>query len=254
MFDTYDRNKTFTAFEGLLEYVQEADRLLRVTVQALNQMRGFGRLSKLVTKSGTQEENAKRIAEAEDIERLAAEEVKNGFPLLYAHSVVALWSALEAVIPRFCADWLMCFPQLLEGKAFAKVSVPASSILLADRRVVVEEIVQALERATQSPLKVGVGRFDLLLDAVGIGVIHDEDRRRTLFELSKVRNVIVHQAGKADKQFVSDCPWVNATVGRRVTIDGARYGSYVSAVMGYAADVAERGRQVAEEEGKIFNR
>ncbi len=241
MFATYDQHNTFTAFESLADYLDEAHRLLQVTVKAISSMQGMGRLVEVLDKG------PQRVAQAQELERLAMEEVKNGFPLLYAHSVVAVWSALEAAIPQFCADWLMCFPQLLENKPFAKVSIQASSVLIADKRILVEGIIQTLQQITQAPLKVGVGRFDVLLDAVGISVPTEEERRRTLFELSKVRNVIVHQGGKADNKFISECPWVNATLGQRVPIGPERYRSYMIAARSYAADVVVQARQVAQE-------
>jgi hypothetical protein len=239
MFETYDKVKTFAAFEGFVDYVQETDRLLEITTRAFLLTTGLGRLAKVLNK------DEKTVADFEKTERLAAEEVKNGFPLLYAHSVVALWSALEAAIPRFCVDWLMCFPHFLEGKSFAKVSLAASSAILEDKRTIMEEVVQMLDQVTHSPLRAGVGRFDLLLAAVGISITHDEDRRRTLFELSKVRNVVVHQAGKADKKFVSECPWMNIAPGRPVVIDEERFRGYVRAALGYSADIAEKADEVA---------
>lgn len=240
MFESYDKDKTFAAFESLIEYVADSDRLLRVTIQAVSQMDGLAALTEVLNKGD------EVVAQAKEIERLAAHEVKNGFPLLFAHSVVALWSALESVILRFCVDWLMCFPQLLEDKAMAKVSVGARNALGADKRAIVEEIVQTLEQITRSPLKAGVGRFDVLLDAVGISVAHDEARRRSFFELSKIRNVIVHQAGRADKKLVNECPWLNVEIGDRVIVDQKRYSEYVAAVTGYAADIVRRSRKVAD--------
>ena len=239
MFETYDKVKTVAAFEGLVDYVEETDRLLEITTRAFLLTTGLGSLAKVLNK------DEQTVAHFEKTEQLAAEEVKNGFPLLYSHSVVALWSALEAVIPRFCVDWLMCFPHFLEGKSFAKVSLAASSAILGDKRTIMEEVVQTLDQVTHSPLRVGVGRFDLLLNAVGISIAHEEDRRRTLFELSKVRNIIVHQAGKADKKFASECPWMNVVPSTRVVIDEERYHSYAHAVLTYSANIAEKADEIA---------
>jgi hypothetical protein len=239
MFEKYDKVKTVAAFGGLIDYAEETDRLLEITTRAFLLTTGLGSLAKTLKK------DEKTIAHFEETERLAADEVKNGFPLLYAHSVVALWSALEAAIPRFCVDWLMCFPHFLESKSFAKISLAASSAILGDKRAIMEEVVQTLDQVTHSPLRAGVGRFDLLLDAVGISVAHHDDRRRTLFELSRVRNIIVHQAGKADKRFASECPWMNVAPGTRVVIDEDRYRSYVRAVLTYSGDIADKADEIA---------
>jgi uncharacterized protein YutE (UPF0331/DUF86 family) len=48
----------------------------------------------------------------------------------------------------------------------------------------------------------GCGRFESLLDTIGLGGSVEETVKRLFLELSQVRNIVVHKAGKADKRIV----------------------------------------------------
>jgi len=193
------------------------------------------------------EASSKRIEQTKKLEADAASEAANGFPLLSSHSVVALWSALEDAIPRMCSDWLLKYPRTLERDDFSRVKLPPHILLLEDRTVAMEEIVLELARTTQSSLKAGVGRFDALIGALGIKLSVSKALRRDLFELSKVRNVIVHQLGKADRKFVQECPWLNPKVGDRLRIDPARYGKYRKVVIEYCVQIVKCGYASGED-------
>jgi len=235
----------FDAFKAFLDYLSEIEKVYSLSMHAMKMLQGSGRLAEVlaeVKERKLDDEAKQRIELTKKLEMDAEAEAASGFPLLTSHSVVALWSALEETIPRLCVDWLLTYPKTLEREEFAKVRLPSKIVLIEDRSLLIEEIVFELNRATLSSLKAGIGRFDALIGALGIQLNVSADLRRDLFELSKVRNVIVHQFGKADRKFVQECPWLNCKAGERLRLGPDQFQKYNIAVREYCVRIIECGR------------
>ena len=82
-----------------------------------------------------------------------------------------------------------------------------------DRTVYLRE---ALKQEIASDLKIGVGRFESVLDALGFSGSVAASIRKALLELHEIRNVIVHSMGKIDKHFQARCPWTSMDIGQTV--------------------------------------
>lgn len=68
----------------------------------------------------------------------------------------------------------------------------------------------------------------------------DESVRKSLFELSQIRNVIVHKGGKADRRLVEGCGWLGLQRGATVHVSGAMFARYRLAAYWYLIEL--RGR------------
>ena len=221
------------AWESFLEYVTETDQILNLSMTGIRNLEGMVRLKEVLKR------DPKEIEKAKVVEALALAERDRGFPLHIAHSLVSLWSALESAVLRFAPEWLALHPAVLEGPAFAKVKVPAA-LLNAELRI--ESMVAVLDEASKqmaSSLKPGIGRFTALLEVVGVPVTVSKEVRDRLYELSKLRNLIVHQFGVADERFVRECPTVKATAGERVMVSYADYRTYGRAARDFAIVVLQ---------------
>ena len=233
----------FEEFETFIAYAEETDNLLYLSMRAISGLQGITRLTEVLSKSEFDEKRERYspsdIEEARKLEDLAKSEIERGFPLIIAHSIVAIWSALEACIPEFCADWLIAQPELLESEGLAKIKVSATLLNTADRRGAMRAVVSEIERQVDAPQKAGLGRFQANLEKLGLGFGLDDDLRKSLFEMSKVRNLIVHRLGKADEIFANECPWRNLNSGDRLVLTLDDYKRYRSSSGEYAAQIIE---------------
>jgi hypothetical protein len=171
--------------------------------------------------------------------RLSKQEIENDFPLLHAHTVVAIWSALEASIPKFAASFLVEKPATLERPAFEKIKIPVGryeQMPMDGRMAYIVDAVLQDQRAGHP----GVARYEALLDAVGLGGNIPDELRRDLLEVSQVRNLIVHQFSIVDARFATACPWLDVHPGSRFNVKHRDYCRYRDAVIRYVTEIAER--------------
>lgn len=233
---TLVRTDPFRAFWSFIEYTEETTTLVDLTTVAFTNMTGMGRLASVLHKG--QEE----IAHAEELERLALDEVARGFPLLMSHTAVGLWSALEAALSTFAVDWLCYRPALLQGDHLSKTKVPAQFLAASDFSEAAAFVIDEHTRQSGGYLKQGIGRFTVVLEALGICATVDDEVRKTLFELSKVRNLYAHRFGVVDMRLKEACPWIDVEVGQRLRTSREDIHRYGGAVREYAACVIEAAR------------
>src|SRR5258706_3571043 len=177
------------------------------------------------------------IQRVEEIEALALGEVEKGFPLLVSHSVVALWSALEAAIVAFCADWLVSHPECLQLESVARIRLPVAAFANADNKATMEAVVDEISQRIDAAMKPGIGRFQSLLENIGIGFGVDADLRKCLFEMSKARNLIAHKSVRVDRKFASECPWLKLQESDPFVISLDPYSRYCAAAREYVAQL-----------------
>lgn len=226
-------------FEGLLAFVNEHDEVLALYASALNATTGHGRLKEVLENLRGAAANSNAVKAAYDFEAECRREMERGFPLLVAHSVVALWSILEATIPEFVRQIILSRPALAEGASFQKLKIPAHQVLGKNADQVAIVVVEEIERLLRSQTRWGMGRFDELLAAVGVGPKSDDETRKDLFELSQVRNLIAHNRSVVDDKFVEACPWLSWRVGEKIPINMKDHARYSMAVRRYSADILE---------------
>jgi len=191
------------------------------------------------------------------IAELASREVAEGLSWLFAHTVVAVWAALEAFVVDVVVGELQENPDLGKEEPFAKVKgfVVAYGGLSPSERA--EFLVGEVARNTGASLKRGVGRFEALLESVQLAGRVDKELVSCLFEMSQCRNLVVHRAAVVDHQFAANCPQFGLAVGDRLRVSFDLSNWYFLGASEYAVVVSDRVRvragNKAREESRVWN-
>jgi hypothetical protein len=89
-------------------------------------------------------------------------------------------------------------------------------------------------------LKPGVGKFEALLDPAGLGGGTADCARKNLFELSHVRNLVVHRSSIVDARFKAACPWRKESVGDPLLPGSKDFKRYLFSSYWYLAELKRR--------------
>lgn len=227
-----------------LDDVEKLEHLLHLSMRGISMIRAapkaFDALA-LVEPDKYDSDDAKvRRSQVGEYARLAQEEVDNGFPLLHMQAAITLWSGLESVVRNLAVAWFRNRPEAyqIEGVRRIRVRLGEYELLTLDERGY--HIVELLEQEVSAGMKLGVGRFESLLDPIGLGGSVSESVRRTLLELSQIRNVLVHRRGVVDRRFVEQCPWMNMTPGQSLVVSHKQFERYHSASVAYVMELIQR--------------
>jgi len=187
-------------------------------------------------------EDSDWLIEARNTAALAKEEADGDFPLMHAHALMGLWSALEALIEDVTVAWLVAKPEVIHGPAFAKIRVPVSDYHQMSVEDRMAYVVTELQRDLKAELRQGVTRFESVLDAIGMGSGVSSDIRKAIFEIQQVRNSLAHRGGVADRRLIEACPWLGLKQGQPLVVTHEKFEYYIDAVYGYLADLINRWR------------
>lgn len=102
-------------------------------------------------------DNAKR--DADWIEKESA----NGFPLLHAHSVIGVWSAVEVLAEDFAVTWLQNMPSAWQVTEVAKLRMPISRFQQLSDAERPGVVIGELSRSFNPEVRRGVGQLKALL-------------------------------------------------------------------------------------------
>lgn len=153
---------------------------------------------------------------ANKLAAFAAAQSTRGFTYLYSLATVKLWSILEAGVDEFLLVLLTDPARLSDSRELRKLKGPLVEFATAPQTEQVQYLRDLLNQDVAAALKPGVGRFESVLAAVGFGGPVNDLARRTLLELSEVRNVILHRGAVVDTRFTERCPWLSKAVGDQV--------------------------------------
>ncbi len=188
-------------------------------------------------------ESKEELGSGERLEQLEAwsiQQKNSGFPYLFEIVVVRLVSMLESTVDYFVVLRLNDPTRLQASEAVANLKGPLLPFLMAEPSARAQILAEQLQLALGAGLKVGVGRFEAVLDEVGLGGSVAVLVRRTLLELIEYRNVIVHRLGKIDAKLLKSCPWLHGEAGARVSLNHDDYRRYRAAVTWYGAELYRR--------------
>jgi hypothetical protein len=171
---------------------------------------------------------------------LAREEFAKGYPILQEQAVAALWELLESFVLSFLTNWLTNQPELTQLTAIRKIKIPLADYEKMSQDEKYDYLVDELERGLGAPFKQGSNRFEVLLDVFGLSGPVDEPVRKDLFELSQVRNVIVHRRGIVDRRLAEACPWMGLRPGDRLSLTVDDWERYLEAVDRYSSSIIYR--------------
>jgi hypothetical protein len=183
---------------------------------------------------------ARAMDEAERAEKFAKRESENGYSYLYSIATTKLWSLLEHAIDRCALEWIGEPKVLNENEFLLTLNGPLVEFMRASDTARIAAIFQQLKAQTRAKLKPGVGRFEAILDPLGLGGPVPEYFRRDLLEFSEARNLIVHRRSIADVQFITRCPWLGISLGEEVRVSLEQYKKYQRATIWYVFEVGRR--------------
>lgn len=179
----------------------------------------------------------KAKADAAEVAAFADTQRVHGAPYLYGLCVVRLWTLLEAAVDELVVS---AMHEPLPGRdqtVLAKLKGPLIEFRASSPDEQVELLAETLKHVTDAPLKLGVGRFEAVLGPLGLGGSVDEHVRRTLFELSQIRNCVVHKSGKVDRRLTEACPWLKLSRGEVIHVQASMVHTYLSAAYWYLLEL-----------------
>jgi len=181
--------------------------------------------------------------QAEREEAFGRQQESKGFTYLYALASIKLWSILEATIDDVALECIQTPDRCSDPKLLAGLKGPFFEFLQSSAEERSEFLVGQLKQEVRASIQKGVGRFEAILVPLGLGGAVPEAVRRAIFELSEVRNVLVHRRGFADKRFVSSCPWFRVKTGDELVLKKQHYDRYELAVRCHLLEIDLRFRR-----------
>src|ERR1700722_7269843 len=227
-------------FDRFLNFIKEADRVLQLSVkgiyqiskqmpllEALDNLARFRAERKLAPFEPRDFNSAKEEAE------FARLEIERDFPLLHAHSLVSVWSAIEALFEDVLVAHIIHKPDILKEDVFQKIRILLAAYEQLNQEDKARFLVYELQRSLNSEQRLGVDCFEALLKVVGLSGSVEEKIRRDIYELQQIRHTIVHRASLADRKLITACPWLKIKSGERIMISKEHYRCLSSAVSEY---------------------
>jgi len=170
----------------------------------------------------------------------AQSEIDNDFPVLHGQAIVASWGLLEAMVEDLVVCSLADEPKYRTSDALSRVKITLGQYDSLNEEERMRYLAREYARQSSADLKKGAAAFETLLGPVGLAGALADDVRRDLFELSQVRNVLVHRSGVADRRLLESCPWLDLQVGEKIRITHGVYAVYSWAINDYVVTLLER--------------
>jgi hypothetical protein len=230
-------------FEEGLSNLERMNQLLELSIRGISALRAMPQVVSAIAKATGEtstESHQSELAWTTKLAELAKREVEEGFPLLHAQTLVALWGSLEALIITFLVCWLQNEPQAMQTEGIQNLSIKLGEYesLQGEERAIY--IIELLEREMKAPFKAGVNRFESLLEVFGLSGYVDESDKKNLYEMSQLRNVLVHRRGIADKHLIDACPWLDLETGQPVLVTFESYQRFSASVVHYIIELVAR--------------
>jgi hypothetical protein len=184
---------------------------------------------------------------------LAHAELVNEYPFLNAMTLVALYSALDALVEDLAPE-VFKLRLRLQGSDLVRKAADQHSAewaqLTEDQRNALEEAVfLAMEQHVAQPKfgrvrGEGGGRYEAVLATVGLGAPADrpipQDMDDALTELSAIRDVMVHRGGRVDGRALKAAPTLTLVEGELIRLRRADYLRYAAALRTYGMEIGRR--------------
>jgi hypothetical protein len=222
----------------------QVEQLMHLSMRGISILRAMPKALDALAKADPDEYSTddawRRRKSIQETSELAQSEVDTDFPVLHAQAAISLWGAMEVLIRTLVAKWIQNRPDVFQLEIMKKLRVRLGEYESLSSEERAFYIADLIEIELSAGLKLGVGRFETLLEPFGLSGAVPDAVRRTIFELSQIRNVLVHRRGIADRRLVQQCPWLGLAIGDRVTISHGRYTAFRFAAMTYAMEILQR--------------
>ncbi|MDQ0112459.1 hypothetical protein [Paenibacillus harenae] len=167
-------------------------------------------------------------------------EIKNNYTYLYNLSSIRIWGIIETAVDDFVQHIIETDINVRNLETLKRIQGPLVDFINMSHSDQSLFLLDSLKQSIKANLKLGVGRFESILSSINHdGVVH-ELVRTTLFELSQIRNVLVHKNGKADLRIIKNCPWLELSQGMALQITEKKFNKYKLAVMWYILELTNR--------------
>ncbi|MFD6142259.1 hypothetical protein [Promicromonospora sp. NPDC060271] len=231
------------AVQGFMEYAADTFEAVGVAIRGAHVLVDTADLMRHYRSAGAKVDPVDQ--ELHDAAVPARDSIAGDFAILHGHALMGAWGALEACIDDVAIDWLTetegaC---ALSATNTLKVSLGDYLALKGDARW--PWLLDQIKRAQSSSLKSGVGQFETVLSAVGLGGGVDPHIRTAIHYTKAIRNVIAHKGGRVDARFVEACPDLGLTEGERLSVTSKQFLAGLTAMLAYSGAVYERSRVLA---------
>jgi hypothetical protein len=225
-------------FSDLLQNVEHLSELLHMSMRGISSLQGLPRMISAIAgvEEADPDETATKLAAAEKHAAFAQREVETGFPVLHANAALSLWSHLEATIRLFVARLMEYDRAVLESDAIQRIRITIGEYEKYHGEDRYFYLLERLEQEGGRSFKAGVNRFESILEPLGLSGGVAPSVAKNLFELSQVRNCLMHRAGRTDRKLIDACPWLNLEMGHQVKVTHEAFRRYVNAVVWYTTD------------------
>jgi hypothetical protein len=177
---------------------------------------------------------------AQSNQQFAQRQFEQGFPYLFGFAALRLYSILEIFVEDFVLRLIENNQSIGEMPIIRKLQGPLVEFLQSSSARRAELLFNLLINDLNVPLKAGVGRYEAVFNAIGLGGPVDESVKKVLLELSEVRNVIAHRNGIIDAKFLRNCPWFKANLGDTIRQTHLQFRTYFNAILWYFYEIHRR--------------
>lgn len=186
---------------------------------------------------GSDEHFERAKAHASKLATFADTENASGQPYLFGTCTVRLCALLEALVDDLVANTLREPGRCKDQQLLGRLKGPLIEFSRATSDEQAELLMETLKQAVSANPKDGSGRFEVLLDPIGLGGSVSDDVNRAFHEMIQVRNVLMHRCAKADRRLVDGCPWLGLKRGDAVLVTGQRFHGYRLAAYWYLIEL-----------------
>ena len=188
-------------FYRFSNFAEEADRVLHLGIKGIVQisrqmplLEALDNLERIRAERDMKPYEPKNFEVARIEAEFARQEIEKEFPLLNAHALVTIWSAMEALFEDVLVAHIIHRPEILKEEAFQKTRIPLATYEQLNQEDKARLLVYELQRALSSEQRLGLDCFEALLKVVGLSGRMEDGISRDIYELQQLRHTIVHRA------------------------------------------------------------
>jgi hypothetical protein len=236
-------NTVFTDLKRIHVFIQLAVEGLRFGAVAKQSVADHRRVAKVLNKPdpyGSEAEFEYAMARASDFEEFSLSQSSTDFSYVYELGTIKLWSILESSIDGLTIKYIRDNNEKLQLDSLMSIEGPLLPFMKLSEEEKSDFLISKLKISLRSSLKIGAGRFEALLDSVGLGGNVDPAAAKALVDLSETRHLIVHRGGVVDKTFLKKCPWRGEIVGQKLLVNRKSFGWYMAAADWYVVEIDAR--------------
>jgi hypothetical protein len=167
------------------------------------------------------------------------EERQNAEAHIFGQAAVSLWGALEVFVDDLLLAVVQHEPSRI-AKVPQNIKVPLAEFYGYDDDKRISEVVRLVGEALAATFKPGAAKFEMMLNAFGLGGGIERLTSETILEFAAVRNCIVHRKGIVDAKFKRACGTSTLNIGDQIRVTAQHVDRYMYAGAHYGGTVVER--------------